>query len=170
MNNHPRKGSSQAAGCILLFTQYMCPGSLSPRPLPTSPLKSLAAPFLMCQRCSKDTERSRQDKKRQLVPCELAFFYVLYSPIPEWSINHPLPVSLALFPLSPQLGCVTTRCCAVRTAVLATTISVAIVPPASRASCARELAARAPGSAVTNCQDGPPSITPLSAASSLLPL
>lgn len=69
----------------------------------------------------------------------------------------------------PQLGCVTTLCCAVRTAARATTISGATVPPASRASCARELAARAPGSAMTNCLDGPPSIIPPSAASSLSP-
>lgn len=61
------------------------------------------------------------------------------------------------------------RCCAVRTVARATTIRGAIVLPASRASCARELAARAPGSVMTNCLDGPPSIIPPSASSSLLP-
>lgn len=73
------------------------------------------------------------------------------------------------FALSPQLGCATTRCCVVRTVARATTTSDAIVPLASRASCARELAARGPGSVMTNCLDGPPSIIPPSAASSRFP-
>lgn len=33
---------------------------------------SLPLPFVMCQLCSKDTKRCRQDGKRQLVPCEPA--------------------------------------------------------------------------------------------------
>ncbi|KAG7229046.1 hypothetical protein INR49_013165 [Caranx melampygus] len=52
---------------------------------------------------------------------------------------------LLVLQIVTKLECVTTRCCAVRTVARATTISGAIVPPASRASCARELAARARG-------------------------
>lgn len=92
--------------------------------------------------------------------------HVLCQPITERSINHPF--LSPLFALSLQLGCVTTRCCAVRTAARVTTINGAIVPPASRVSCVREFAARAPGSAMTNCLDRPPSIFPTSVASSLL--
>lgn len=80
--------------------------------------------------------------------------------------HFPCPFALSL----PQLGYATTRCYAVKTAEHATTISGAIVPPASLAFCVRELAARGPGSAMTSCLDRPPSIIHPSAASSLLTL
>lgn len=60
-------------GCRLLSSIHTgcCPGYPPPLRMHTRQ-KSLASPFLMCQLCSEDTERCRQDTMRQLVPCELA--------------------------------------------------------------------------------------------------
>lgn len=169
-------------GCILVFILACVLVYLSPLLLP--PQKSLVSPSLMCQLCSQDTERCRQDEKRQLVPCELACWCSL-SPLslsdllitPAClllssasalffsSLSLMFFFSPLLLCLSSQLGCATTRCCAVRTAARATTISGATVPRASRVSCARELAARAPGSARTSCLDEPPSVSTPSASS-----
>ncbi|KAK2895903.1 hypothetical protein Q8A73_015391 [Channa argus] len=76
---------------------------------------------------------------------------------------------LLVLQIVTKLECVTTRCCAVRTVARATTINGANVPPASRASCAREFAARGLESAMTNCLDRPPSIFPTLATSVFLP-
>lgn len=89
---------------------------------------------------------------------------------PVWSINHSscLPYPVFFFALCfLQLGCATTPCYGARTVARVTITKGVTAPPASRASCVRELTARAPGSAMTSCLDEPPSISPRTAAGSL---